>query len=371
MTLESLSRKLEEAEKRFGLHITAMMIGLLLLASASVYVTPALHTINHGVNYQKLSSAPLDFASGNPLQLRILTPLLAHVLLFRGNRYIFFPLLMGLLFMAAVYLHFRKEDSAAESLGATALMAFSTPVLFTLHFQGYTDTTSYLLLWLCLTMRNLPLQASLFSLALLNHESNAFALPFLLYRPWEENFSLRKMLVHAIPYCIAFVPFLLYHRFVISQANVVYSPDFYLNKERIIVSIRSIFRLMPIGIFEAFRLFWLIPLYAAYLTFRKKQYGSTAWLILVILCSASQLLLATDTSRLLGLAFPAILLGAKILKTELPPELFAKGLFLLLLLNFFVPVYYVGQHHMIPFFPLPVSIILKLFGIDAWQLYWK
>jgi hypothetical protein len=175
MNLHHYSRVLDKVESRFGLYPTGFLLGMALVGIAAVYVTPAFHTVSLGAFYEILSLNPFNFPAANPLQLRILTPLLAYFLFFRGPLFLLFPLLVGVLFLTLIYTHYRKQDfGPLESLGMASLMAFSTPILHLLHFQGYTDTTSYLLLFLCLILIKTPLWFLFFGLAILNHESNLF-----------------------------------------------------------------------------------------------------------------------------------------------------------------------------------------------------
>ena len=107
-------------EARLGLHVSAVVFGLLLIAVAAVYVTPALEPINHGVGYRRLSVDPLGFQRPNPLQYRILSRLIAHWLFLRGDYYILFPLLTGLAFLSAIFIYFRRRDfGIVESIGVS------------------------------------------------------------------------------------------------------------------------------------------------------------------------------------------------------------------------------------------------------------
>jgi hypothetical protein len=51
---------------------------------------------------------------------------------------------------------------------------------------------------------------------------------------------------------------------------------------------------------------------------------------------------------------------------------FTRRLWLLIGLNFFVPRYYIGQATAIPFFPLPLPLVVKyVFGLKACDLCWR
>jgi hypothetical protein len=62
-----------------------------------------------------------------------------------------------------------------------------------------------------------------------------------------------------------------------------------------------------------------------------------------VTCASSQLLVAGDVSRLLGLAFPVILYGAEELRSSLDEKRFAIVLWQVVLVSFLIPHYYVGQ----------------------------
>ncbi|MBI2570384.1 MAG: hypothetical protein HYV63_25575 [Candidatus Schekmanbacteria bacterium] len=372
MRRAEVAQALADAEARLGLWGAAMLVGVFLLGICTIYVTPATQTVNHGALFESMSVDPFDFSRDNRVQLRILTPLVAHILFFRGPLYIFFPILVSIAFLGCVYAHFRREEfSHLESLGASAMIAFSTTLLFTLHFQGYTDTTSYVLVWLCLTSRSIVVNAILFSLALLNHESNLFCFPFLVYRPWEKEYGIRRAIQFLLLMLIACIPAQLYRSYVLSHADVMLTTSAYIKFERILHSIGMVSRLLTIGIFESFRAFWIVPVFAVITLLRKRIFDMAFWICLVIACASLQLLIATDTSRLLGLAFPAVLFGAKEIKKHAPDIPFERCLWVLIIGNFIIPIYYVGQDALYPFLPLPISLLLELFGINAWQLWWK
>jgi len=297
--------------------------------------------------------------------------LLAYFLFFRGPLFLLFPLLVGVLFLTLIYTHYRKQDfGPIESLGMASLMAFSTPILHLLHFQGYTDTTSYLLLFLCLILIKTPVWFLFFGLAILNHESNLFAVPYLLVLDWQNNSCWKSQIRSFGLFFASLIPFILYRAYVARHATILFSPGFYLNLQNIKITTQIVARLLPMGIFEAFKLFWVFPLLAAAYLLKRKNYLQFFWLFLVVLCAGLQLLIAHDTSRLIGLAFPCILFGAEVVRHELKGDLFARKLWTIIGLNFFVPTYYVGLEIMIPFLPLPLSLILKWLGVDSWQLWW-
>jgi len=350
-------------ELKCGRYATGLFLSVQLLLITFLYVTPSSGSVNFGVNYSRLSLNPLDFSRSEPLQNRILGPLVGHLIYLRGEHFVFLPILAGLLFLTLVYAYYRRDGfDVIDSLGMMCLMAFTTPVLFTLHFQGYTDTVSYLLILLCIINTETIYWYILFALALLNHESNIFALPYLLWLAIYRKHTWKERGMVAIMSILSLIPMLAYQHWVSTNAKVLFSSDYYLNLGAIYNNVASIFDLMPIGIFMAFKLLWLLPIMAFTYLLREKNYCQALWFILVPTLACGQLLIARDTSRLMGLAFPCILCGAKVMRDQVGKDLFKRKLWILIGLNLLVPTYYVGSGSMVPFWPLPVTAMMLIGG---------
>ena len=74
-------------------------------------MTPALSPINHGEGYAFLAHYPFDFAGGNALQNRILTPLIAHYVGIRtAFMFIMFLNAICAFFAATAYVACRDEE---------------------------------------------------------------------------------------------------------------------------------------------------------------------------------------------------------------------------------------------------------------------
>jgi hypothetical protein len=359
----------EWAEARCGRRGAAALWAAILIAIAAVYVTPALHGINHGGLYARLADVPFNPpTSCNVLQSRILTPAAAHILGLTGERYILLPLLMAAVLLAIVYAAFRRRRfEPSESVGAAALIAFSSPLLFLLHFPGYTDTTTYVLVYgAFLCAHHALIWPVLLAAAFLNHESAVFLFPwFVCSLLW------RRPGWTAITVGLSLLGILLlgvraYHVEIHRLCPGAFSTHTFLDERRIWANLRTIAVFFPWGVFEAFKLFWFLPLAGASALWARGRKMETLLLALPVLGALAQLPLATDTSRLMGLAFPAVLLSLEPLRDAWGMS-FNKRLWTLIVLNFLVPQYYVGQHLAIYFIPLPVSLIMRVcFGIDPW-----
>jgi len=364
-----MSDRIQSLEKRYGLALSSLVIALVLFVFALILVTPnvSIHPNSLGSDYQQLAEHPLAFSENSRVQYRILTPLLANVLHLRGAMYAYFPLLVAVLFIAGVYWHFRTSASPLFSVAVAGMVALNAPVLNSFAFVGFPDTLAYLLFFACLISNNLALQCAAFGLALFNHDNALFALPFLVYRPWT-NEPVRKTAMRLVLFLVAFVPVILYRKYVDSHMTTAFTPGFYLNKESIADNLKCVARYAPLGIFETFRLFWFVIPVALYMQVRSRRWGDVAWLVLVVLLPFLQLVLAQDTSRFFAMAFPAILYSAKLLHTHYGDLVSRKMLWLLLAANLWVPVYFVWERHVDFNLPGPIFLLLKLIGIDGWKL---
>ncbi|MES2285459.1 MAG: hypothetical protein V4547_07205 [Bacteroidota bacterium] len=360
--LDKTSTLLLYLEQKFGIHFSSLLVAFILLCIAAIYVTPSIAPLELGRGYASLSTAPFDFSEQNNLRFRILTPLIAYCLGLRGSLYIIFPLIVALLFLSCIYFYMRKTQAPAESLLITMLVCFSSPILFLLHFQGYVDVTSYLLILLMIIfIKKTAVWIPLMALLLLNHESNLFIIPGLLYFYYIHTPNKTKAILNSfIGLVLAYIPFYFYRRYINEVSPVEYNFEMYYSQIK--ENIKSIAIYFPIGFFYAFKLFWLFPMFAIYYYWKEKNQQQLLFYTILIVGVISQLLFASDTSRLIGLAFPVILFSALKIKQEWGTELFLKRTFYLILINFLIPQYYVGQSVMIRFYPLPSSLILKCFG---------
>ena len=213
-------------EQKLGVYLSALFIAFVLLCLAAIYVTPALSAIGHqGAEYTQLSISPFNFSVESNLRCRILTPLLAYSLGFRGPLYIIFPLIVSLLFLSVIFYYLRKTRTTLESLFITMLICFSTPILFLLHYAGYTDITSYLLILLTIIYIRKPILCMIFlSLLFLNHESNLFILPALLYFYYINNEGKKTNLyLGYLGMILSLFPIYFYRRYIFEVAPFEYT----------------------------------------------------------------------------------------------------------------------------------------------------
>jgi hypothetical protein len=263
------------------------------------------------------------------------------------------PIIAVFLLLSAVYGHYRRVGFAgATAAGMAATLAVSTPVLFPLHFSGYPDPTTTLLLFGCFALPGRPwLRGLFFSLALFNHENALFALPWLILdaRPVER--PLRRGLVFLGLAALGGLAYVMWRDYVASHVTVRFTVGFYLRPERIARNLGRVEAIAPLGAFESFRLLWFFPLLAAFDAWRGRAWRVLLFLVAIVGGAAAQLVVAHDVSRLMGLAFPAVLLGAELSRQRYGEEWLTRWLWLLVLLTLLVPAYDVTPGALVPLLP--------------------
>jgi hypothetical protein len=349
----------ENLESSTGKFTTALVFGFILLLLAILYGAPTWEPTFHGVTFSRMANSPWVISPDNWVQYRILSPVLGYLFFLRGNNFVWLMLLMSILFLALVYLLGRKNNlNPIESLGVAALMAFSTPLLFSIHFPGYTDLTTYcFIVLIMMNQHKKTINYILFGIALFNHEILLFLIPWIVLLLSGNKFLTNKYFQSLGFLLIASLPYFAFRFYIANLVDVHYSTSFYFSSANIFWTLEHIWKLFPLGVFEAFKLFWLLPVLAL---FNYKKLQENYFLIAFVLIMTGtflQLLIASDTSRLIGLAFPAILLGAFTMK-EKWGEKFSARIWLMIGINLLIPSCYVGQETIIPYSPY----FLKLFS---------
>lgn len=368
------SKVVRTIEAFIGQRITGIVIGFLLLCIAAIYVTPSFELVNNGWSFAQLSSNPYARAS-NMFGNRILSPYIAYLLHLRGPKFIYFPLLTTIVLLGAIFAHFRRQGHPPiAAIAASSTVAFSSPVLFLLHFQGYTDVLTHLLVFWCYVLRKSRF-IWIFPLALscLNHEATLFSIPWIVFLRTRYTgvpfFSFRGVLYQILDLVLvvlAILPmFLMKELWPLQDTSL--SPQYYLSL--IGKNWMFIFRYAGFGIFEAFKIFWCLPMLALLAAPRGTRISLSIALMLMCAAGVGQLLISHDTSRHVGHAFPMLLYSLEIiLRRRDWRNRVEEWLVILVLVNFLVPQYYVGQQNIWPFLPSPVSYILWLFGFNPWNL---
>jgi hypothetical protein len=194
-------------------------------------------------------------------------------------------------------------------------------------------------------VRRLWLWPIFLALAILNHESNIFVLPwFFLFHAICNKGRYITIASSAAALALAVVPWYLWITYAKIHSAPEYSPEFYLNAD-LWGKFSTVAARYYSGLFATFKILWILPVLAAWWALTKRQLLTVAVYIAIVACSTGQLFLAHDTSRLLTLAFPALWLGFLQLNQELSATKCASFLSWLILINLFIPNYMCGTNY--------------------------
>lgn len=339
----SINAFFEKAEKRFGNVAVSLVLGIIFLFLAMVVSACRFETYHHGNSFTRLSLSPFG-ADHNDLRLRILSPLLGYLFFFRGHAFIYFMLIILAVFIGYVYLFNRKNNmQPVEAIGITLLLALSTLTFYQLFFPAYTDPTSFLLIILFISFRERRgIAAICLSLMLFNHENSFFLFPFFFLLLLDKNFKVNNIARIILLFAAAIAPYLLFRFIITSRENIDYTTSFYFDASNLKWTREHVIPNLAGGIFQAFRLTWILPLMAILINVYEKRFWEILLITTCFLFVCCQLYLAHDISRLTGFSFPAILIAAFRLKDFLGSKKFVWLVYSVVILNFLVPSYYIG-----------------------------
>lgn len=359
---------LQWLENKGGRGLVATLVATLLLVLAHLYVTPGKGLTNEGSQYAQLSLHPLDIATPQPQQTRILTPLLAHYAyflpLFPSQDFVLLTDLIGIVFLGVLYAGTRSQGLSpiTATMGA-AIMAFSAPILLPIYFPGSIEVTSYLFVFLAMyTVRNNLVWPWMLASALLNHENTLFALPWFLFFYHLRNDRKVLRTLGAIPLVVlSALPWYWVTQAVSSHGGVTSSFAFLLNAP----PPKEMFRLVALnfyhGSFQAFKLFWALPAYAIVIHLKERNFSEILLYVTIVLCCVAQVCVSSEVTRLLASAFPVIWLGFVTLARSIETALFHKVMAHLFVINLLVPQFYLGKDKPIRLYSVPEAWALRKF----------
>ena len=341
------------AETRFGRGTVAILTGILFVVVAGLMCTPRFTPEHHGLGLTRLYIHPFDFSTEEDLRFRILSPLLGYLLFFRGVCFKYFMLIVLAIFYGVLYHGQRKNElRPSEAIGLTSLMAFSTLSFYQFYFPAYNDPTSFLLIALCLFyFRQQWLKLILPCLLLFNHENNIFLFPFFWLLFLDGNYRFSNLVRQGFGLLLSIIPYLIYRQWVLSHQTVEYDVAYYIDPKNVQWTREHVLPNLVSGIFQAFKLSWLIPAIAVYVDFKEKRFGEIALIVTGFVFVLSQMLVAYDISRLMGMCFPILIIAALRIRSHFGSEKFLFAVTALVLLNFFIPTYCIGALDPIPLPP--------------------
>lgn len=336
------SRLLSFEDKR-GKFLAGLVVALILMVIAVFYVRPAVHTVVLGNAYAVLSMNPFT-EEANAVGYRILTPLIGYLLGLRGQGIIFTNLIFALGFLALIYWYFRNNLSQlSDALYGTTVFAFSLVTLTTIYYGGYCDSLTYVLILLMWIFRSkIPLVGLFFFLGLLNRESIIFLVPWFAFIHWTESSDKMKTVLKVIFwYGLALGIYYLFRLWISSFREISFTAGYYLDVlfgDTFSVYKKS-YGYQSLGLFSVFKASWIIVLLAVWSYLKQKQMRNIVSIAILICCVWAQMVIAWDSSRLMTMVFPIMVISLlQVLKDN--PFDFRKWAVPLLVFNLFVPKMY-------------------------------
>jgi hypothetical protein len=323
--IRSDSLKAFDFPREFALALLAFGLTCLLFFPTGV----------HGLSeeYANTSLVMFDRLQTVNYHSRFLMPALAHFLFFRGNFFYFlFALFWAFALIFSLRFWFVQNGIRLSFLGLLSLCTLVF-VYFQFTFPGYPDTLVFICVLLVFSVRlDLYARLSLFVLCLAAHEASLILwwglLPALFFS--------RKAAVHLGIISILYVGFLIQSAGGLS--NLVGGREY---------GGTTVFNLLLqypltalLGIFFAFRGFWLLILPAFWICWREKRHSKLWTLAFALASGLVMILFGADTSRLLGWAFLVVLFSWQIV-VEHPDLRVQKLLPAAAVLNLIIPPYFV------------------------------
>lgn len=342
-----ISQFIEKSEKSIGRIPFALLAALLLLILAAVYVRPAVQTVVLGTSYAELANDPFS-ENENAVGFRILTPLISYGLGLRGQLIIVTNLILAFTFLFVAFLYFRKElSSPSDALLGTAVFAFSLVTLTTICYGGYCDSATYLIIlgmWI-LRSNSIAFYILLF-LGLLNRESILFLLPWFIFLGVSEADSkIRTGAKMLLGYGLVFILYYLFRMWVSSFRPVSFDFEYYFEPllENPLAYFNVSYGYQGLGYFTVFKAMWIF-VFAAVLSFwNKRMIRPLIEICLILFFVWTQMFIAWDSSRMLTLVFPVMLISLlHLFKTN--PYNFRNWGYLVFFFSLIIPQMYTAAH---------------------------
>jgi hypothetical protein len=294
-----------------------------------------------GARYAEISEHP--FTQGNSrYSTRLFMPAMAYILFFRGNwlYYLFFlGLTVGLI---ALLLHWNKASGGLNAWQCLSLCT-SSFVLFQFQSPGYPDVLVFI--FFLLVMQDgfsEEAKLSLLILALVTHEASLFVGTVLAWRYLSRGKFIAFIFSLAVYTGIGLIA-TGFHLEALNRYNVS-------DMSGIEWVLRAPLEEL-LGVFIAFKALWIVIFAGIVLGIRHKLHSETKFIIFTTLAGFVMTCLAIDTSRMMGFAFPALLVALSVINQVLPARTRQRLITVIFLLNLLIPSFGVELNAQIGFAP--------------------
>lgn len=345
-----VNSRLQKFESRFGVTAASSVVGLVLFLAACIYVRPGIHaSTGLGQFYAELARDPFATDITNLVGYRFLTPLISYAVGLRGEGIIVTNLIVAALFIMVIYRCFRKlSEEPADAFIAASVIAFSLVTLTTIHYSGFCDSLTYLIIFLMWwwRQRHTWLFWMLFLLGMFNRESILFLLPWFLYIRLDGSPNRRRRLLFDSLAIVLVAAIVIWVRdWQSGNMRVTYDTEFYLGPltRDPLFYFRGSFPQSILGFATVFKLLWAIPVVWVVSQWRIDRTLRLREPLILLVCCGLQLFIAWDSSRLWTMSFMVVLVALSQM-FQSPDKSYRSWIFVLLALNFIAPAYYTAEH---------------------------
>jgi len=307
--------------------------------------------LSNGEDYSQRSIAPFT-QSGDLYSTRLLMPALSYFLFLRGYwpYYVFF-LIITILFIALLFA-WNKENNVLPGWQFFSLCTASF-VIFQFQVPGYPEIIIFLFFLLVIQKEiSQKSKLSLLLLALVAHEASLF---IGLVLAWRYLFK-KEAFIYIFSVIVYVGVWALFSNLNISEVFVSHSVSKMSGLEWVLTHpLREVF-----GVFIAYKTLWLLFGWAIIVGIHLKLFDDVKFIIANIFAAIFMTFLAVDTSRLMGYAFPGLLVSLLVLKNKISNTLSNNVLSVIFLLNLIIPSVYIGLNGGVFTWP----------GVYGWIFQW-
>lgn len=352
----------------------ALLIALLVQTGSFLLYSPALWnppSLRFTDQYAPLAENPwrsdLEF---NPQgRHRILGPVIAHYLGLRGLWAEVPPIAANTFFLAVALLILQRLTAWRTSVVLLALLATTQTVVSSQTWIGFQDSFGHLAIAICLLVGRPWLALPVIILGMLGDERCATALPFVILWHFvvaEERPYLRASLWTIAGLAAVAIWFGLFKwiqsTFVPETAKAALNWNEVVSFRYLAINLNYI----PLGMYEAFRAAWILPIMMVPLLVRQRRWLVLAGFLLALAICVIQASLVADISRCCAFGWPGLFIAIYFLSKYQPVVLDQVSKFALVL-NVFTPSYQIigGEPLRSPqlYWPFPLALLRLFSGV--------
>ena len=265
---------------------------------------------------------------------RLLMPATAHVLFFRGGwLYYAFGVLVVAVLLGLVYNWLRTH--APLPWWQFVSLCTCSFAIFQFQVPGYPDVLAFACFVVVMTDGfSQPSKLALLVLALLTHEGAAVMGLLLAYRYLDRRL-----------FALFLGTLMLYGLIWMGSAHFDLGSLLSSNNVAGLSGFEWVIQHPTneiLGLFFGFKATWLLVAVAAVMSIHEREWEDASFLICSVCIGIFMTFLGVDTSRLVGFAFPMVLVAIPIIRRHLAPRSARRLLSGVLLLNLLIPSFYLG-----------------------------